>query len=157
MDHETDRAATHPNPAVRLARAERGSYDGKKPLHEIEEDIACTRSRMNAAVDALEQELTPRRVIENGAEVLRKALEPRPGPFRDQVRAYAIPLALIAAGLGWLFVLRSRSRQTDLSDNLRGTADDVAKADERPSPAPLHAGVMGQMEPVSLVDESAPI
>ena len=155
MDQETDAARC--SSAVRIAEDDRGSYDGNKPPHEIEEDIARTRVRMSATVDALERELSPRRVIESGAEVLRSALEPRPGPFRDQVWAYAIPLALIVSGLGWLFVLRGRSRQTDLPRDFSETTDDGVEAAEMPSPGPLYTGVVDPVEPVSLVNENAPI
>ena len=154
MDQERDAAATRSNPAVRIAEDDRGSYDGNKPPHEIEEDIARTRVRMSATVEALERELAPRRVIENGAEVLRNALEPRPGPFRDQLWAYAIPLALIVTGLGWFFVLRGRSRQADLPRDFSETTDDAVEAAEMPSPGPLYTGVVDPVEPVSLVNET---
>jgi uncharacterized protein DUF3618 len=65
--------------------------EGSAPLRVIEDDIARTRVRLSATIEALERELAPRRVLENGAQVLRDSLEPRPCPFRDQVWAYAIP------------------------------------------------------------------
>src|SRR5690349_9155667 len=80
---------------------ETAMYDGSKPPSEIEEDIARTRVRLSAAINALERELVPARVIEASTEMLRSSLEPAPGPFRQQAWAYAIPLALIATGLGW--------------------------------------------------------
>src|SRR5690242_837864 len=89
-------------------------YDGSKSPSEIEEDIARTRVRLSAAIDALEHELAPAREIETGTELLRRVLEPEPGAFRQQAWAYAIPLALIATGLSWLFVLRRRTYEADL-------------------------------------------
>jgi len=155
MDQGMDGKATRSSAAVPVAEA--ASYDGNKPPHAIEEDIARTRVRLGATIEALEHELAPRRVIENSAEMLRRSLEPRPGPFRDQVRGYAIPLALIATGLGWLFVLRRRSHQPDIPSNFGDTPADAATANETPSPAPCYPGVIDRVEPVPLVDEKTAI
>src|SRR5260370_33044573 len=82
------------------------AYDGSTPPQAIEEDIARTRVRLSATIEELKRELAPQQVLERSTELLRSALEPAPGPFRSQTWPYAIPLALIATGLGWLFVLR---------------------------------------------------
>ena len=74
-----------------------------------------------------------------------------------QIRAYAIPLALIATGLGWLFVLRRRSYQPDIPSNFGDTPADAAAANETPSPAPCYPGVIDRVEPVPLVDEKTAI
>jgi hypothetical protein len=155
MDQGMDEKATRPSAAVPVAEA--ASYDGNKPPHAIEEDIARTRVRLGATIEALEHELAPRRVIENSAEVLRRSLEPHPGPFRDQIRAYAIPLALIATGLGWLFVLRRRSYQPDIPSNFGDAPAAASAANETPSPTPCYPGVIDRVEPVPLVDEKAAI
>jgi Protein of unknown function (DUF3618) len=143
MDRDTDAVAAR--------------YDSAKPLQVIEEDIARTRLRLSATINALERELTPHRVIENGAEMLRKSLEPRPGPFRDQVWAYAIPLALIVSGLGWLFVLRQRSHPSDIPSDFAEMPADAVETGATPSPEPSHMGVVDPVEPVSLVDERTAI
>jgi len=155
MDQGKDGKATRSSAAVPVA--DTASYDGNKPPHEIEEDIARTRVRLGATIEALEHELAPRRVIENSAEVLRRSLEQRPGPFRDQIRAYAIPLALIATGLGWLFVLRRRSHQPDIPSNLGDTPADAAAANETPSPTSCYPDASGWVEPASLVGEKTAI
>jgi hypothetical protein len=155
MDQGKDGKATRSSAAGPVA--DTASYDGNKPPHEIEEDIARTRVRLGATIEALEHELAPRRVIENSAEVLRRSLEPRPGPFRDQVRGYAIPLALIATGLGWLFMLRRRSHQPDTPSNFGDTPAGAAASRETPSPAPCYPGVVDRVEPVPLVGEKTAI
>ena len=155
MDQGVDGKATRSSAAV--AVAEVASYDGKKPPRVIEEDIARTRLRLGATIEALEHELAPRRVIENGAEVLRRSLEPRPGPFRDQVREYAIPLALIATGLGWLFVLRRRSYQLGIPSNVGDRPSDSAAASETSSSAPYCPDGINGIESVSLVGEKTAI
>jgi hypothetical protein len=114
---DQDATATRPSSAALiLPEDDRASYDGK-PLHEIEEDIARTRVRLNGTIEALERELTPRRVIDMAAGTLRASLEPLAGPSRDRIATYAIPLALIAAGLSGLFMLRGREYRADTSAN----------------------------------------
>src|SRR5689334_23594360 len=76
MDQSTDR----------ITAARPDSYNGSKPAKEIEEDIARTRVRLSATIEALERELTPNRVLERSAELLRSSIEPAPGSFRDQDR-----------------------------------------------------------------------
>jgi uncharacterized protein DUF3618 len=143
MDQSTDRLkATRPD-----------SYDRDKPTSEIEEDIARTRVRLSATIEALERELTPNRVLERSAELLRSSLEPAPGPFRDQSWAYAIPLALIATGLGWLFMLRRRSYQPETPASFGELPGEATETGETPVPAPFYADVAGPTEPVPLVHE----
>ena len=153
MDEEADAIAARPGPAVRVAEGDRGLYDENKPLGQIEEDIARTRVRLSAAIEALEHELAPRRVIENSAEVLRDSLEPRSGSFRDQMQAYAIPLALIATGLSWLFALRRRNWQSDLAAGPGETPAEAVETSETPAPAAAYTNVAERAEPVPLADE----
>jgi hypothetical protein len=127
--------------------------DQSRSPHEIEEDIARTRVRLSATIEALERELAPSRVVERSTEFLRSTLEPPPGPFREQVRAYVIPLALIVTGLGWLFVLRRRSYQAELPNSYGEMPAEAVETGETPAPAPSHAEVASEFEPVSLVDE----
>ena len=129
-------AARRPGEGPPGAEDRRRVRDANKPAHEIEEDIARTRARLSATVEALERELSPPRLIEKSVEMLRTSLEASPGPRREQVRAYAIPLALIATGLGWLFVLRR-------------SANRGAGQTDAPS-----AKTVAPVEPVSLVDEN---
>ena len=128
--------ATRPCRGPPGAEDRRRVRDANKPAHEIEEDITRTRARLSATVEALERELSPPRLIEKSVEMLRTSLEASPGPRREQVRAYAIPLALIATGLGWLFVLRR-------------SANRGAGQTDAPS-----AKTVAPVEPVSLVDEN---
>lgn len=147
MDQDLDAMAARTSGVASVAE------DRPKPLHAIEEDIARTRVRLSATIDALERELTPRRVMENGAELLRATLEPRPGSFRDQVWAYAIPLALIVSGLGWLFVLRRRSYRPAMPSAFAEMPADAVETGATPGLAPHHMGVVDPVESVSLIDE----
>lgn len=157
MDKERDAIATRSGPAVPGAEDDRGSYDANKPLHEIEEDIARTRVRLSATIEALERELAPRRFMDNAAEVLRDALEPSPGSSRDLVSPYAIPLALIATGLGWVFMLRRRKWQATAPANSGKASASAVETGEAPARAPLYADVVDPAEPVSLADKKTEI
>lgn len=146
MDQSTDRTTLMRSHAS-------GVYDGDKPLNEIEEDIARTRVRLSATIEALECELAPDRVVDKSAQLLRSALRPPPGPFYQQARAYAIPLALIATGLGWLITLRRRSYRAEVSSTAGEMPAEASEAGVMPVPAPSYADLAGPVEPVSLVDE----
>jgi hypothetical protein len=133
------------------------AYDGSKPPQAIEEDIARTRVRLSATIEALERELAPQRVLERSTELLRSSLEPAPGSFRMQTGAYAIPLALIATGLGWLFLLRKRSYQPETPASFGEMPAEEVEIGETPNPTPSMVDAAAPVEPVSLVDETAPI
>jgi hypothetical protein len=128
-------------------------YDGNKSPSEIEEDIARTRVRLSAAIDALERELAPARVIETSTEVLRNALEPAPGSLRQQVWAYAIPLALIATGLGWLFFLRRQTYEVELPSSFGELPAEAVELGETPTPETLHADLASPAESVALAEQ----
>jgi uncharacterized protein DUF3618 len=151
MDQSTVRMTESRSDTV-LAEQHR-DYNGGKPLHEIEQDIARTRVRLGATIQELERELAPARV----AEVLRHSLKPPPGPIRVQPRDYAIPIALIVAGLGWLFTLR-RNRWLNTQPEAPGQMPaEGVETGETPFPAAPHADLAGPVEPVSLVDEKTAI
>ena len=133
------------------------AYDASKPPHAIEEDIAHTRVRLSATIEALERELAPRRVLERSTELLRSSLEPAPGSFRTQTWAYAIPLALITTGLGWLFLLRRRSYQPETPASFAEMPAEEVEMGETPIAAPSLVDATAPVEPVSLVDETATI
>lgn len=154
MDQSTDRMiGTRSDPALQPAEDRPAVYDGGKPAHEIEEDIARTRVRLSATIEALEREMAPHRVIERGTHLLRGSLEPGPGPFRDQVWAYAVPLALIATGLGWLFILRRRSYEAESPSSFGEMPADAVETGQMPVAAPVYGNVVDPLEPVSLLDE----
>ncbi len=130
------------------------AYDGSKPPQAIEEDIARTRVRLSATIEALERELAPQRVLEKSTELLRSSLEPAAGSFRTQSWAYAIPLTLITTGLAWLFLLRRRSYQPETPASFGEMPAEQVEMGETPNPAPAFLdAAAGPAEPV-LVDET---
>jgi hypothetical protein len=141
----------------RTTAARPDAYDSSKPPQAIEEDIARTRVRLSATIEALERELAPHRVLERSTELLRSSLEPAPGSFRTQAWAYAIPLALITTGLGWLFLLRRLSYQPETPASFGEMPAEEVEMGETPNPAQSSADAAAPIEPVSLVDETAPI
>ena len=155
MDKESDVIASPPSSAAPITESDRASYDGNRPLHEIEEEIARTRVRVSAAIEALERQLATGRAIDNAAEMVRRALEPPPiSSALDRFRAHAIPLALIASGLGWLFMLRRRNWQSDSPAARDETLAEAAEMGETPTPKPLYVNIIDPLEPVSSVDEN---
>jgi hypothetical protein len=153
LDKESDAIASPPSSAAPITGRDRASYEGKRRLHEIETEIARTRARLNAAIEALERQLATGRAIDNAAEMVRQALEPPPTSSLNRFRAYAIPLALIASGLGWLFMLRRRNWQADPAVARGETPAEAVEMGETPPPEPLYVNIIDPPEPVSLVDE----
>jgi hypothetical protein len=143
MDQSTVRMTEDRSDPV-LARDHREPAGDKSP-QEIEEDIARTRVRLSATIEAIERRLAPTRV----AEVLRDSLEPPQGPFRAHFRNYAIPLALILAGLGWLFVLRRSMWRAELPSDFGEMPAEAVELGETPLPASAY---LEPEEPVTLVD-----
>ena len=132
----------------RTTATRRVAFDGNKPPQAIQEDIARTRVRLSAAIEALKRELAPQQVLERSTELLRSALEPAPGSFRTQTWAYAIPLALIATGLGWLFLLRRHSYQPETPASFGEMPAEEVELGETPTPASSSADLPGPVEPV---------
>ena len=132
------------------------AYDANKTPQAIEDDIARTRVRLSATIEALKRELAPQQVLERGTELLRSSIEPAPGPFRTQTWAYAIPLALILTGLGWLFLLRRYSYQPETPASFGEMPAEEVELGETPDPAASLVDSTGPLEPVR-VDETAAI
>jgi hypothetical protein len=153
LDKESDAIASPPSSAAPIIKRDRTPYDGNRPLHEIEEEIARTRVRVSAAIEALERQLATGRAIDNAAEMVRRALEPPPTSSLNRFRAHAIPLALIASGLGWLFMLRRRNWQSDAPAARGETPAGAAEMGETPTPEPLYVNIIEPLEAVSSVDE----
>jgi hypothetical protein len=124
------------------------AYDGNKPPQAIEEDIARTRVRLSATIKALKRELAPQQVLERSTALLRSSVEPAPGSFRTQTWAYAIPLALITTGLGWLFLLRRSTYQPMTPASFGEMPAEEVERGETPTPAPSSADLAGPVEPV---------
>jgi hypothetical protein len=157
MDQSTARTGAPPSDAMPPKHRRAEEYDGRKPLREIEEDIARTRIRLGTTITALEGELAPARFVEKGTEALRRSLKLGPGPLRDQFRAYAIPLAMILAGLAWLVASRRNSWEADLPSEFGGLPAEAVEIGETPTPAPSHVGLAEPLEPVSMIDSEAAI
>jgi hypothetical protein len=156
MDQSTARiTATSADPIQR--RDDDRAHHASKPLDEIEHDIARTRVRLGATIEALERELAPARVVVKGTEMLRGALEPGPGPFRDQVWAYAIPLALIASGLGWLIMLRRRGYEAHAPSSFGEMPGEAVETGETQAPQAPYADLAGPLEAEPLVGEETTI
>ena len=121
-EHALGAAALVP---VGRADAPSSRYDANEPQQQIEADIARTQDRVGSTLDALERKLSPRRLIAEGTDSLLDAVGRDPDKIWTQLRANAIPLGLIAAGLAWLVFARQEPRsgtRDDASDNRTKTA-----------------------------------
>lgn len=158
MDQSTGRiTAMGPRADSPVVREPRGGTNGSEPSHQIEADIARTRVRLRDTIDALERELTPERVVVKSAQWLRASLETPPLPsVRTQAWAYAIPFALIASGLGWLFMVR-RSSRARTSSGSGDIADKAVEADDTPGSVCSDGDVADAAVPVPSADERAAI
>jgi len=135
---------------LRGSDADPSSYDGNKPTDEIEADIARTRARLGATITALEYELTPRRLIEKGVGALWASRDVVMARARKQIRNNPIPIALIATGAAWLFLLRLREdRAFSRTQASCDAKPDAVAAGNVPVRAPAREGSREPAEPVS--------
>jgi hypothetical protein len=98
-----------------------GAYGGDKSPHEIQRDIALTRERLGTNIEALETKLSPHEIVRQGADALRSSFEGTGGLWAERIRANAIPLGIIAAGLALLLIPRSRRAQEEEAEGPSGT------------------------------------
>jgi len=73
-----------------------------KSPHDIERDINETRAELGEILDALEQKLAPRRLVEQSFDALRETMSTNGGKIGETLRSHPVPLALIGVGLGWM-------------------------------------------------------
>jgi hypothetical protein len=132
----------------RSAETRAVAYDGSKPLQAIEEDIARTRVRLSATIEALKRELAPQQLVERSTALVRSSLEPAPGSFRTQTWAYAIPLTLITTGLGWLFLLRRHNYRPETPASFGEMPAEEVELGGTPTPAATLVDATLPAEPV---------
>jgi hypothetical protein len=135
-----------------MTMAETGkTYDASgKSAAEIEDDITETRAEMGAVLDALEQRLAPRHLLEQGMDKLRDTMNGKGGGIiGETLRGHPVPLALIGAGIGWLLVAGTAGdRPAQLA---RRAGDRLADAARQVSDKTrdLAAGMTGGAEPAA--------
>lgn len=95
---------------------------GKRP-EEIEAEIAQTRSDLSETLEALEDRLAPRQLLEKGLDMMRDGMDGNIGRIGQVLKENPIPLALIGAGLGWLML-----SQTGAGRQIGSAASDAAGA-----------------------------
>jgi len=78
---------------------------------EIAEEIARTRQRLSRSLARLDREYALRHLVVRVGRLVRSAEKPALG---EALRHDAVPLALVALGLGWLSVASRRDGGTGL-------------------------------------------
>jgi hypothetical protein len=79
--------------------------EAEHPIHELADEVARDRARVEATVEKIRHRLTPRQLID---EVLRTTRDPAIeglANLRQTLAANPVPSALIAAGVLWLLLL----------------------------------------------------
>jgi hypothetical protein len=124
-------------------------YPGDKKAEEIERDIAETRSSLTGTLEALEETLAPRNLLEKGLNMVRDTMDSEGGSSRigEVIRDNPVPVALIGMGLGWL--LLSKSGATDyagrrLSDAASHAGDRVKSWKSQAEERYAHARTKGE-------------
>jgi ElaB/YqjD/DUF883 family membrane-anchored ribosome-binding protein len=87
----------------------RENIDNRSP-EEIESDIERTRADFSSTIEAIQQKLTPREMMDHAVDY---ALSTKPGAFGvnvvNTVRDNPIPIALIGIGVAWLMAANRQS------------------------------------------------
>jgi ElaB/YqjD/DUF883 family membrane-anchored ribosome-binding protein len=106
--------------------------DSSPETEQIRQDIEHTREEMSQTIDAIQDRLSPQRLVHEAQETVRDATVGRietmvsnvgdrasdmaeaardlPESFVDRVRANPLPAALIGIGLGWMFMRGNEDR-----------------------------------------------
>jgi Protein of unknown function (DUF3618) len=111
--------------------------NGLKPS-EIEAEIARTRADLSETLEALEDKLAPRQLLEKGLDMVRQSMDGNgAGRIGETLRENPIPLALIGLGLGWLMLSKTgagrsagdytRRLGSKVTERVRGMAGDAGE------------------------------
>jgi len=99
---------------------------GEDP-EQIRQDIEQTRADMTDTIDAIQEKLDPERLKDEAKQALRDSTIGKAEDFMqnvedtaidtgqsiwDTIRANPLPSALVAIGLGWLYMSRDKGQQT---------------------------------------------
>jgi ElaB/YqjD/DUF883 family membrane-anchored ribosome-binding protein len=97
----------------------RENIDNRSP-EEIESDIERTRADFSSTIEAIQQKLTPREMMDQAVDY---ALSTPPGAFGanivTSVRDNPIPIALIGIGVAWLMAARRQSADVSVRGRAR--------------------------------------
>jgi ElaB/YqjD/DUF883 family membrane-anchored ribosome-binding protein len=92
----------------------RENFDNRSP-EEIESDIERTRADFSSTIDAIQQKLTPREMMDQAVDY---ALSTTPGAFGanlvNSIRDNPIPVALIGLGVAWLMAAGRRPSEGEI-------------------------------------------
>jgi hypothetical protein len=127
-----------PPPERRLAEnapLDRNPDGSRRSAADIEADIARTREMMGSTLDALEQKLAPRELLQQGINMFRDGFSGEQGRIGETLRNNPIPIALIGVGIGWLLLSNTRASERAgriaantarrVRESARGAADTV--------------------------------
>lgn len=85
-------------------RSDRRDIRGSRSSAEIENDIEDTRRELDSTLDALEQKLSPGRLLDQALGMVREGSADGSNAALNAVRNHPVPFAMMGLGLGWLAV-----------------------------------------------------
>ncbi len=94
------------------SRSDRRDVRGSRSSAEIENDIEHTRHELDSTLDALEQKLSPGRLLDQALGMVREGSSDGSNAALNAFRNHPVPLAMMGLGLGWLAVESSTGKSS---------------------------------------------
>jgi hypothetical protein len=128
--NDTDYAAGTRNARNTGDAGDTGNDNGDESTDEIRGDIEDTRARMGSTIDAIQEKLSPQRLMDEAKDTVRDATIGKAqemagnvadtaretgSTIMDTIRDNPVPVALTAIGLGWL-LWGARRKATERRD-----------------------------------------
>lgn len=94
------------------SRSDRHDARGSRSSAEIENDIEHTRHELDSTLDALEQKLSPGRLLDQALGMVRDGGSDGSNAAINAFRNHPMPMAMMGLGLGWLAVESSAGKSS---------------------------------------------
>jgi hypothetical protein len=108
-----------------MKRGDDRAEPARPTVEEIEREIASTRTEIGRTADALKRRLAPGYLLGEGIEMITKYMAGQKD-IGVVIRANRVPLALIAAGVGWLVANKIRVEGRIVVTNAAQPADETS-------------------------------
>jgi hypothetical protein len=101
------------------------NHDEERSTRELQRDIEQTRSHLDSTLDAIEQRLAPRQLVDEGIDYLRHSgAREYVTNLGQTAKNDPLPLALVGVGLAWLMMSDGRHRNGAARPHPANMADD---------------------------------
>lgn len=100
------------------------NHDDPRDTRELQQDIAQTRTHLDATLNAIEQRLAPSQLMEEGLDYLRHSgAREYVSNLGHAAKSDPLPLALVGVGLAWLMISNGRRGDTSQAYTLHSAED----------------------------------